>query len=631
MGEEAVTTQGKVDPEQLPSIARARDLQTLQFQKEVYPTMEKHLPPAAAIPFVAYDQGNSSPKFARLTTNNIPASSEAMSSTALPLGLILQPLAPLQEGEQPVPVLDFGEAGPPRCRRCRTYINPFMTFKNGGNKLQCNMCSFANDVPPEYFAPTDVQGIRVDRQQRLELTLGTVEFTVPKEYWSKPPGELRYLLLIDTSQEAINRGLLAATCQGILNALYGSEEQDESEEPAVSKIPLGSKVGIVTFDRDIHFYNLSPGLTTAQMMVMPDLEDPFVALANGLFVDPIESKTVISSLLKSLPNMFINVKNPEPALLPALNASLAALMATGGKVLCSLSSLPTWGPGRLHLRDDGKGRDTDAERKLFTTENAGYKKTASAMVSAGIGCDFFVAAPGGAYMDIATIGHVARLTGGEVFFYPNFMAPRDSLKYMSELEHAITREVGFQALMKVRCSNGLQVSSYHGAFLQHTFGADLEIGTIDADKAMGVIFSYDGKLDSKLDAHFQAALLYTSASGQRRVRCINIVAGVSENANEAMQTVDQDAVISIIAKEAASKISERPLKDIRANLTEKTIDILSAYRKNFSGSHPPGQLVLPEHLKEFSMYMLGMLKSRAFKGLSSHSFCLKVTNILQVV
>lgn len=616
MGEEAVTTQGKVDPEQLPSIATARDVQTLQYQKEVYPTMEKHLPPAAAVPFVAYDQGNSSPKFARMTVNNIPVSSEAMNSTALPLGLILQPLAPLQEGEQPVPVLDFGEAGPPRCRRCRTYINPFMTFKNGGNKLVCNMCNFANDVQPEYFAPTDVQGIRVDRQQRPELTLGTVEFTVPKEYWSKEPVGLRYLLLIDTSQEAINRGLLAATCQGILNALYGSEDQeDESEEPITQRIPFGSKVGVVTFDRDVHFYNLSPGLSTAHMMVMPDLDDPFVALATGLFVDPTESKSVITTLLKSLPNMFINVKNPEPALLPALNASLAALNATGGKVLCSVSSLPTWGPGRLHLRDDGKGRDTDQERKLFTTEHPGYKKTASAMVSAGIGCDFFIAAPGGGYMDIATIGHVARLTGGEVFFYPNFMAPRDSLKYMSELEHAITREIGFQALMKVRCSNGLQVASYHGAFLQHTFGADLEIGTIDADKAMGVIFSYDGKLISQLDAHFQAALLYTSASGQRRVRCINIVAGVGENATETMRTVDQDAVVSIIAKEAASKISEKPLKDIRANLTEKTIDILAAYRKNFSGSHPPGQLVLPEHLKEFSMFMLGMIKSRAFKGM----------------
>jgi protein transport protein SEC24 len=65
---------------------------------------------------------------------------------------------------------------------------------------------------------------------------------------------------------------------------------------------------------------------------------------------------------------------------------------------------------------------------------------------------------------------------------------------------------------------------------------------------------------------------------------------------------------------AASKAGDKTLKDIRASITEKTVDIFSGYRKNFSGSHPPGQLVLPENLKEFSMYMLGLIKSRAFKG-----------------
>jgi protein transport protein SEC24 len=130
----------------------------------------------APLPFVAHDQGNSSPKFARLTLNNIPSTSEALTSIGLPLGLVLQPLAPLQAGENPIPVLDFGETGPPRCRRCRTYINPFMTFRSGGNKLVCNMCTHPNEVAPEYFAPTDPSGVRVDRAQRPELMMGTVEF-----------------------------------------------------------------------------------------------------------------------------------------------------------------------------------------------------------------------------------------------------------------------------------------------------------------------------------------------------------------------------------------------------------------------------------------------------------------------
>ena len=81
-----------------------------------------------------------------------------------------------------------------------------------------------------------------------------------------------------------------------------------------------------------------------------------------------------------------------------------------------------------------------------------------------------------------------------------------------------------------------------------------------------------------------------------------------------MKFVDQDAVIGIVAKEAANKITDKSLTDIRQAVQDKTIEILSGYRKNFSGSHPTSQLVLPENLKEFAMYILGLTKSRAIKG-----------------
>ena len=315
--------------------------------------------------------------------------------------------------------------------------------------------------------------------------------------------------------------------------------------------------------------------------------------------------------------MFSKVKNPEPALLATLNSAAAALEATGGKIVAACSALPSWGPGRLFLRDDGKHPGGETDKKLFTTEHPAWKKTAEKMVSSGVGVDFFLAAPSGGFLDVGTIGHVASTTGGETFYYPNFIGGRDNAKLSMEIRHAVTRETGVQALMKIRCSNGLQISAYHGNFVQHTFGADLEIGVVDADKALGVTFNYDGKLDSKLDAHFQSALLYTTASGQRRVRCSNVIASVSENPRDCVKFIDQDAVFSILAKEASTKFATTSanLKDIRSFLTERTIDILASYRKYFlSQAHPPGQLVMPERLKEFAMYMLGLLKSRAFKG-----------------
>ncbi|KAK3990956.1 hypothetical protein QBC44DRAFT_324504 [Cladorrhinum sp. PSN332] len=611
--------QSQVSPEEMPSVPTSRDAVQQYFLSNVYPTFERLVPPPVTVSFVAFDQGNSSPKFARLTMTNIPATAEGQKSTGLPLGLLLQPLAPLQSGEVEIPVLDFGDAGPPRCHRCRAYINPFMMFRAGGNKFVCNLCNYANDTPPEYFCATSPQGVRVDRDQRPELTRGTVEFVVPKEYYTREPVGLRYLFVIDVTQESYNKGFLESFCDGILRALYASEENEEKDENGEVKrrIPLGAKVGFVTYDKEVHFYNVSPALEQAQMMIMPDIEDPFVPLSEGLFVDPYESKTVITSLLTRLPQMFSDIKNPEPALLSTLNSAVAALEKTGGKIFCSLAALPTWGPGRLFMRDDGKHPGGEPDKKLFSTEHPGWRKLAEKLVSIGAGVDFFMATPNGGYLDLATVGYVSATTGGETFFYPNFIAPRDNTKLSLEIKHAVTRETGYQALMKVRCSNGLQVSEYHGNFIQHTFGADLEIGVVDADKALGVTFGYDGKLDAKLDAHFQAALLYTTASGQRRVRCINVIAGVSENAKDSIKFIDQDAVVAIIAKEASTRLAttSATLKDVRLGLTEKTIDVLANYRKNFlSQAHPPGQLVMPERLKEFAMYMLGMLKCRAFKG-----------------
>lgn len=121
-----------------------------------------------------------------------------------------------------------------------------------------------------------------------------------------------------------------------------------------------------------------------------------------LIADP--PRAIITSLLSQLPTLFSSVKNPEPALLPTLNAALAGLEETGGKVVCSLATLPTWGPGRLFLRDDGKINNAENDKKLLTTEHPGWRKIAEKMVSSGVGVDFFLAAPGGGYLDIATIG-----------------------------------------------------------------------------------------------------------------------------------------------------------------------------------------------------------------------------------
>lgn len=276
-----VPSSGQVDPNAIPSIPSSRDLAQAHYNLNAYGTLAQHTAPPTVTDFAVVDQGNASPKFGRLTMYTIPATQDILNQTALPLAWVLQPLAKQRPDEAPVPVLDFGETGPPRCRRCRTYINPFMTFTQGGGKFVCNMCSFPNEVPQEYFSPVDMSGRRLDREQRPELMRGTVEFVVPKEYWSRPleKGEtiddraLRWMFLIDVSMEACNRGGLTAVVEGIRKALYGGVpvEDEGAAEGESQRLPKGTKVAIVTFDKEIHFYNLNVGISLCRLMTYSNI------------------------------------------------------------------------------------------------------------------------------------------------------------------------------------------------------------------------------------------------------------------------------------------------------------------------------------------------------------------------
>lgn len=47
--------------------------------------------------------------------------------------------------QEEVPIVNFATTGIVRCKRCRTYINPYVTFTDGGRKWQCNICTLLNE------------------------------------------------------------------------------------------------------------------------------------------------------------------------------------------------------------------------------------------------------------------------------------------------------------------------------------------------------------------------------------------------------------------------------------------------------------------------------------------------------
>jgi Sec23/Sec24 zinc finger len=91
--------------------------------------------------------GNSTPRFLRPTIYAVPASAELQSLTHVPFGIHIVPLAQQAPEEAPIPTVDFGDPGPPRCSaaECRAYINPWCTWEGGSLRWVCNLCGMVND------------------------------------------------------------------------------------------------------------------------------------------------------------------------------------------------------------------------------------------------------------------------------------------------------------------------------------------------------------------------------------------------------------------------------------------------------------------------------------------------------
>ncbi|XP_054846422.1 protein transport protein Sec24D isoform X2 [Eublepharis macularius] len=602
--------QKKLDPDSIPSPIQVIENDKVSRGGQIYATNTRgQVPPLVTTDCVVQDQGHASPRYFRCTAYCFPSSAEMAKQAQIPLAAIIKPFASVLPNETPLYLVNHGETGPIRCNRCKAYMCPFMQFIEGGRKYQCGFCNCVNDVPPFYFQHLDHIGRRIDHYERPELSLGSYEYVATLDYCknNKPPQPPAYIFMIDVSYSNIKNGLVKLICEELKTVLDRLPREEQEEASTI-------RVGFVTYNKVLHFFNVKSNLAQPQMMVVTDVSEVFVPLLDGFLVNFQESRSVINNLLDQIPEMFADTNESETVFAPIIQAGMEALKAAEcpGKLFIFHSSLPTAeAPGKLKSRDDRKLVNTDKEKTLFQPQTNIYETLAKDCVANGCCVDLFLFPS--QYVDVASIGLVTMHTGGTLFKYNNFQVHSDSHQFLNDLRKDIEKRLGFDAIMRVRTSTGFRATDFLGAIYMNNT-TDVEMAAVDCDKAVTVEFKHDDKLNEDSGALIQCAVLYTSMSGQRQLRIHNLGLNCSSQLVDVYKSCETDALINFFVKSAYKAILSQPLKTVREILVNQTARMLACYRKNCASPSAVSQLILPDSMKVLPVYMNSLLKSCVLAG-----------------
>lgn len=551
------------------------------------------LPPNASVTQSPYVQPD--PSYQRCTLTSMPTTQSILNKSKLPLALVMAPYRSFREsdGDMPVPVVEDSVIA--RCRRCRAYINPYVTFIEGGNRWKCCMCGLSNEVP-QLFDWDQAAGKPADRWARKELNHSVVEFIAPTEYMVRPPQPPVYAFIIDVSQSAVQSGMVATAARTILESFDSIPNADKR-----------TKISIIAVSTSLHFFSLPPGATEATMLVMSDLNDVFLPKPVDLLVNLEESRPALESLLGRLSDMFQESHVVGNALGSAMQAAHQLIGKIGGKIISLTSSLPTLGEGALKARDDPKLLGTSKESSLLNSASSFYKTFAIECSKQQVSVDMFLFSAH--YTDVASLSCLPRYTAGQTYLYPGFNASRseDAIKFATEFGKVLAMPIGLEAVIRVRATRGIRLSAFHGNFFIRSTDL-LALPTVPEDQN----YVIELQLEDDIKGAFvvlQTAILHTSCYGERRIRVITQAMPTTDSIAELYASADQIAIASYLANKAVEKSMTGSLDDARNLITNKLSDMLTVFKNQVTSSAgASAQLAVPTNLQLLPLLMCGLTK-----------------------
>ncbi|MGH0166488.1 UNVERIFIED_CONTAM: hypothetical protein FKN15_072599 [Acipenser sinensis] len=511
---------------------------------------------------------NCSPEVFRCTLTNIPQTQSLLNKAKLPLGLLLHPFRDMSQ----LPVVTSSTIV--RCRSCRTYINPFVTFLDQ-RRWKCNLCYRVNE---DIFIPTP-DSLLVNLSECKELVQDLLK--------GLPQMFTRTL----ETQCALGPALQAAF--KLLSPTGGRVSVFQTQLPSVG-------VGALKSREDPN--------QRASAKDIPHLT-PATDFYKKLALDCSGQQIAVDLFLLS--GQYCDL------------ASLACISkySAGGV---------HYYPSYHHLHNPAQVEQLQRDLKRYIRRKIGFESVMRVRCTKGERrirvhtlclpvvnsmADIFAGADVQAITGLlASMACISKYSAGGVHYYPSYHHlhnPAQVEQLQRDLKRYISRKIGFESVMRVRCTKGLSIHTFHGNFFVRSTDL-LSLPNINPDSGFAVQMSIEENLVDMQVVSFQAALLYTSSKGERRIRVHTLCLPVVNSMADIFAGADVQAITGLLASMAVDRSVTASLSDARDALVNAAIDSLRAYRSGGLSVQQPG-LVAPACLRLLPLYVVALLKQKAFR------------------
>jgi len=664
----------KVDPSQIPRpplFTRPEDEQSipLYYPRQHVLSGDINPPPAADSRFLTCDDGNAAPQLLRATLSAIPRNRSSHSqSGSLPIGLICCPLAILPDGVSPrprmlpgtseteewveamrVPLVEgdtpnSNTSAPPRCHKCNAYANPFFHINE---ERECNFCKARTDVSPTTHGTIEyvVGGPYVTRSTPVQPNfVYALDLTTPHLESYLPMIEKVGLSMIKAALSAhVNIAIVLVSSLGI----YLPKCRETENNPENLHFIVASDITEDPFC-PLPFDEWGLMLPTAHSVQDSNVTNytiyrwkQYISLIQN------ELKPLVKQLDKK--NSYNNMGHADSCGGAALAFLADTLKESGGRGTLISWRRPSFGVGTIRDRErHSLKRYKKEERKLyvplqFQANNEKdldsddlktalfYSNLAKECGKNRVVLDIIMHTrpPPSAFMDLATLGKLCRVTCGRLTWIKTTGGWKEALQ--ETLLRPVCSFYGTDAIFKVRCSNGFQVKSYlpyttMGVTVENSLmeSPELELGVVHPDTCVAVELEHRVGGLSKREklCYVQSALLYTTPSGQRRVRVSTLALNIASTAADVYRGVDFSAVTSFFARQVVEQLfdprqgDDQTLQAARQKLHSRAIKAVAGYRSHTpNGTNlPHGQLILPQKLQMLPLFCMSMLKSALLRS-----------------